>query len=166
MTLSSQTGPRPLSASGLTRPDPSDRDAMAKFRKVLAATRELLARHNREFPATLQAIEVPPDMGTMGVTPPVRAWRSRDLLAMLFREKRPGVALVHLRLSIARARLGDDGRWEDGLTWDELQRAKGECGFADYWAVEVYPKDGALVNVANMRHLWLLKDAPPMAWTE
>jgi hypothetical protein len=30
--------------------------------------------------------------------------------------------------------------------------------------VEVYPPDEAVVNVANIRHLWLLAEAPAYAW--
>jgi hypothetical protein len=32
------------------------------------------------------------------------------------------------------------------------------------WAVEIYPADGDVVAVANMRHLWLLPEAPAFAW--
>jgi hypothetical protein len=31
-------------------------------------------------------------------------------------------------------------------------------------AVEVYPPAGDVVNVANMRHLWVLRDRLPFAW--
>lgn len=37
-------------------------------------------------------------------------------------------------------------------------------GLADSWAVEVFPADADVVNVANMRHLWILPDAPAFAW--
>jgi len=49
--------------------------------------------------------------------------------------------------------------WEDGITWDQLQDIKDSIGYADKWFVELYPPIDEVVNVANMRHLWLI-DAP------
>ena len=51
--------------------------------------------------------------------------------------------------------------WRDGITWDELQRIKNECLGEDVWCVEVYPAQSELLDVANMRHLWVL-DEPPV----
>lgn len=50
------------------------------------------------------------------------------------------------------------------MSWEELQRVKAECGFADSWAVEVYPPAADVVNQINARHLWLLAERPPFAW--
>jgi hypothetical protein len=69
-----------------------------------------------------------------------------------------------IRLSVCRARMGKNGRWEDGITWDQLQRLKAECGYADSWAAEIFPPDAQVVNVGNLRHLWLLPEAPAFAW--
>ncbi len=70
------------------------------------------------------------------------------------------------RLTINRVKRDNAvGSWTDGITWDELQRLKAEAGFGDAWAVEVYPPDADLVDVASMRHLWLLADRPPFGWT-
>lgn len=91
----------------------------------------------------------------------IGAWRSKEFLAVLYVERRSG----HRRLSVNRTRLDSTGGWRDGITWDELMRVKREAGFGDAWCVEVYPPDDEIVNVANMRHLWLLDDAPPYAWT-
>lgn len=44
----------------------------------------------------------------------------------------------------------------DGVSWDALQWVKGAVGYADCEAVELYPPDDRIVNVANMRHLWVL----------
>ena len=49
-----------------------------------------------------------------------------------------------------------DGRDTAALTWAHLQELKGMCGHGKREAVEIYPADDAVVNVANMRHLWLL----------
>ncbi len=50
------------------------------------------------------------------------------------------------------------------LVWDELQRIKSECGYGNTDAIEIYPADDDVVNVANMRHLWILDSRIPFAW--
>lgn len=85
--------------------------------------------------------------------------RSRGFLVQEFAEA-DGV----IRLSINRTELRGDGRWTDGITWDELQRLKREAGHGDRVAVEVFPPDSDVVNVANVRHLWLLRGAPAFMW--
>jgi len=119
--------------------------------------RQLMAleRENAQWPTALRPIprEQWPDGARMTAAPSA-AWRSRDYLVVLY-EERPGVQ----RLTISSTHVA--GRdWVDGLTWDTLQRLKGEAGFADRYAVELFPPDAEVVNVANLRHLWLL-DAPP-----
>lgn len=52
-----------------------------------------------------------------------------------------------------------DGR--EGISWDDLAWLKDAAGYADREAVELYPRTGDVVNVANMRHLWIL---PPGTW--
>lgn len=70
-----------------------------------------------------------------------------------------------VRLTVNRVkRKADLSSWQDGITWDELQRLKTEAGYGDAFAVEVYPADEDLVAVANMRHLWVLPEPPPFAW--
>ena len=51
-----------------------------------------------------------------------------------------------------------DGR--GGITWDDLHWIK-EILYPTREAVELYPREEDLVDVANMRHLWVL---PPFAW--
>lgn len=64
------------------------------------------------------------------------------------------------RLSINRTDLNENySRWKDGITWDTLQRLKRECGRGDYVACEIYPPEIDIVNVANIRHLWVFKSA-------
>jgi len=59
------------------------------------------------------------------------------------------------RLSVCRTSV-QNGEWVSEITWDELQRIKRECGRGDKDAVELYPADADVVNVANMRHLWIV----------
>lgn len=125
------------------------------------AQRRELARQNAKLPATLQPVPFDEWPASMRHHPnaPVAVWRSRDFLVQQFRANAP--ALV--RLSILRTTLDGD-RWRDGITWDDMQRLKAEAGFAQAWAVEVFPAESDLVNVANVRHLWLLPEAPAFAW--
>lgn len=55
--------------------------------------------------------------------------------------------------------------WKAEISWDELQEIKRGCGYGCKFAVEVYPEDCNLVNVANMRHLWILPERLAFAWT-
>jgi len=88
-------------------------------------------------------------------TIPLRVWLSNEYLAVLYEQRADG----RRRLTVNRTRR--NGRdWRDGITWDELQRIKNECLGEDVWCVEVYPSQDKLVNVSNMRHLWVL-DGPP-----
>jgi hypothetical protein len=89
---------------------------------------------------------------------PVRSWRSRKFFGMLYRDR------DFDRLSFGRSDLDGAGEWKDGLTWDELMTLKREAGFGDRFAIELYPADSAIVNVANLRHLWLLDSPPPQSW--
>ena len=96
-------------------------------------------------------------------TPPtlIDVWRSRAFLVQVFEDVMEGVLV---RLSVCRAQANADLIWKDNITWDELQLLKGEAGYADKDAVEVYPAARDLVNVANMRHLWVMESPVPFAW--
>lgn len=93
--------------------------------------------------------------------PLIRAWRSRTHIAQLYNEA------GNLRLSIQRV---TDHAWhiryqrDGGISWDELQCIKAECGYGDWWALEVYPPEANLIDVAPMRHLWLVAQPPAFAW--
>lgn len=126
------------------------------------AQRRALARENAKRPECLEPVprdQWPTDMAAHPRAP-TAVWRSRDFLVQQFEAPAPAVC----RLSILRTSLQGD-RWADGITWDELQRLKAEAGYADAWAVELFPADAEIVNVANIRHLWLLPRAPEFAWT-
>lgn len=128
----------------------------------IATTREQrrqLARDNAKRPLVLE--EVPSEEWPFH-TPPglTKVWRSRDFLVQLYNEPSG-----YQRLSISRTTVDQKSqRWEQGITWDDLQRLKREAGFGGVDAVEVYPRDRDLVNVANMRHLFLMNDPLSFAW--
>ena len=85
-------------------------------------------------------------------------WRSREYLVQVFEPKNGGQRMTVSRTSV------EAGMWRDGISWDELQLLKRQCGFGDFWAVEIYPADADIVNVSNMRHLWILAFPPDFAW--
>lgn len=123
------------------------------------AQRRALKAANAREPATLRLVpltEWPPHVCGIGV---LRVWRSRDFLVQEHPAPEPAIA----RLSVNRTVLDGD-RWADGITWDELQAIKAQCGYGNRDAVEVYPSARDEVNVANMRHLWILWEPLAFAW--
>lgn len=89
----------------------------------------------------------------------LRAWRNRHFLVQLYQDG------SFERLSVNRASIDPvtEG-WRDGITWDELMACKRAVGYGDRWCVEAYPPDDDVVNVAAIRHLFVLDDAPLWAW--
>lgn len=73
-------------------------------------------------------------------------WVSRQYLVQVFE-----VESYWKRLTICRV----DQR-EIRESWDALQRIKNEVVGPESWAVESYPADTDLMNVAPMRHLWIV----------
>ena len=124
--------------------------------------RRQLRRDNMKWPIELR--EIPQDdwPDSLRSAPlrehPKRVWRSRRFLVMLFQP-----TIERTRLSVCHTE-HDGDRWRDGIGWNDLQRLKREAGYGDVWAVEIYPDDREVVDVADMRHLWLLPEAPPFAW--
>jgi hypothetical protein len=132
--------------------------------KVIPATRDerrALSRANKRLSPQLN--KVPDKDWLYSASRPERlieVWRSRDFLAQVFQEEN-GI----LRVSVCRAEIdASNGRWRDGISWEELQQVKREIGRGHLDAVEVYPADIDVVNVANMRHIWVLPDPLPFAW--
>lgn len=130
--------------------------------KQIAAQRAYLKRENRTWPATLVLVQEAfwPDNRDPRCV--VRAvLRSSEFLVQVVEEtdKR------RLRLSINRTMISNNGQWLADISWEELQRLKAEAGFADYTFIEIFPAERHVVNVANMRHLWLFPEAETVAWT-
>ncbi len=57
-----------------------------------------------------------------------------------------------------------NGDWAANITWEELQAIKNRIGYADKTAVEIFPAEKDTVNVANMRHLWILPESLTFGW--
>jgi hypothetical protein len=120
-----------------------------------------LEKQNKTYATEMAKIAIDDWPPSVKINPrrPQMIFRSKDFLAQ-FHEDPNG----YLRMSVQRTTQYTDGNWKDGITFDELQRVKRECGFADHWFVECYPPDDELVNIANIRHLFLMPEAPPFAW--
>lgn len=82
----------------------------------------------------------------------VEVWLSSGFLAQVFTEG-SGV----LRVSVNRLATAK-GAWVDGISWDELMEVKRQIGRGQEYAVEVLPRDDDIVNVAQMRHFWILPE--------
>ena len=125
------------------------------------AERRELARQNAKMPRELRLVpreEWPLELQRSRIN---RVWRSRDFLVQEYAEAEP----VLVRLSVLRTTLDPKlGRWVDGITWDELQAIKSEIGYGSHDALELSPADQDVVNVANLRHLWVMRELATFAW--
>jgi len=123
--------------------------------------RRALERENAKRPKFLTELpreQWPHRPGTEGNLR--RVWVSQKYIVELHHE---GDGL--LRMAVNRTSTRPDGRLDDNLTWDELQRIKSKIGFGGLYAVEVYPADNEVVNIGNRRHLWILP-APLVGWVK
>lgn len=130
-------------------------------RGEIKAARKRLSKDNAKWPKVLKRVPIDDwpstKRGSNGALL-VGVWRSNRFLVQVFIEGNMR------RLTINRAEIRDDGYWMDGITWDEMQRLKRECGFGDSDAVEIYPADRDLVDVQCMRHLWIAEADVPFKW--
>lgn len=116
---------------------------------------------------TMQRMELDPDKveATRKISGDVAVafWQSRDFYATLYVDS----GSPYPRLTVHRTETDrQTGTWRDGITWDELQAVKRQCGMAEQWALEVYPADSEIVGMKAVRHLWFVKEAPDFAWVE
>lgn len=94
-------------------------------------------------------------------TPPgiQRVWRDRRYLVQQYLDR--GMTRLSVNVVATKSSLE---RWVDGIPWDDLQRIKNQCGYRNACAVELYPPEAEVVNVANLRHLWILPEPPAFMW--
>lgn len=118
--------------------------------------------HVATLPDALQPI--PRDSFPSMLLLPDQAWQSRKYLVQLYRDENTSYPDM-IRLSICRTRIMQNGRYAENISWDELQQIKRELGYGNWWGMEIYPADADVVNVANMRHLWLLPKPLAIGWS-
>jgi hypothetical protein len=91
----------------------------------------------------------------------VQVWLSKDYLVQVFNELYNGKPVTRLSVS---STTHNGSRWQDKIPWDDLYQIKNiVSGFAAF-AIEIYPPAPDLVNVANMRHLWVLEKPLDIGW--
>ncbi len=128
-------------------------------REQRRAAAKYLAKEAQKYPAHL--IDVPREAWPQsGETTRIRLLRSREYLVQVYQEPAPCFA----RLSISRTCLASNGGWQQDIPWEDLQRLKNEAGYSEFDAVEVYPRKGDVINVANMRHLFVMAGSLEFAW--
>lgn len=118
--------------------------------------RRALEKDNAKQPLVLQ--QIPRSQWPDHPRPPKEVWRSRDYLVQIYDEA-GGIERMSISSTVLRGE-----RWADGIAWEELMSLKRQCGRGSRDALEVYPADRDIVNVANMRHLWLPVDPVAFAW--
>lgn len=110
---------------------------------------------------TVELSAIPRDEWPPGLAPDarrVRVLRNRKFLVQEFIEREV------IRLSVNRTEWDERrGCFRGDIAWEELQKIKAEAGYAERCAIEIYPPEADLVDVANMRHLWIT-EAPPFMW--
>lgn len=103
---------------------------------------------------------IPKEKWPFAVRPPKRVLVSDEFMVQVYAEKDDIT-----RLSVLRKKRDKKTKtWVDGITWDELQRVKNAVGYANFCAVEVFPEQHNVVNVAAIRHLWVLPERPDFVW--
>ena len=130
----------------------------SKERKLfLKEVRKYIDAESKKYPANSFA-EVPLPEHLRGQNGLVKVMRSRDYLVQVY------IGKENIRFSVNSVRIKDDGQWEEGISWDTLMSIKRHLGYGDYDAVEVYPREMDIVNVANIRHLFILNESLPFIW--
>lgn len=127
-------------------------------RIVSAEQRKKLKAMNKTYPK--QLAEVPQEQWPPGKENDnrIRVLRSRGFLVQVFNED------DCLRLSINRTDIDLEGNWKENISWEQIQQLKRQAGYGNMYAVEVYPRDYDIVNVANMRHIWVLEKDVGIGW--
>ncbi|HEX8594203.1 MAG TPA: hypothetical protein VF682_13125 [Pseudomonas sp.] len=119
--------------------------------------RRLMAKESAAQPVRLRQVprEQWPEIHSPHL---IEVWRSRSFLVQVYTE--PG---DFQRMSVCRT-IHNGDTWADQVTWDELMQLKRECGRGDKDALEVFPADADIVNVANMRHLFFPPGPVTFKW--
>lgn len=131
-------------------------------RQVRRAARKSLASDSKAYTRTFRKIPES-EWPSLRTQPPSEVWRNHRYLVQVY-QGRPADLWSH-RLTVCRTAINTRGQWLDGITWEELQWIKNELGYADRYGIEVYPREDDEVNVANMRHVWLLREPLAVGWT-
>ncbi len=133
-----------------------------QYREAIQGLKER-SRHYPEYMVRVHETQWP-GLTTWMTEKVVAVWRSRTFCCQVYATN-GGTGVIRLSFNRTETELvGNVCQWKQGISWDDLQRLKREVGFGERQAVEIYPADEHVVNVANMRHLWVLPQELPFAW--
>ena len=122
--------------------------------------KKYLKKTSKKYPAHL--VEIPyaewPEMARLS-NRIHKIMRSDKFLVQIIPERNPCLA----RLTVNRTEI-EEKSWKGNITWDELMQIKRECGYKNFDALEVYPMDEDIINVSNMRHLFIMEYPVEFAW--
>ena len=118
-----------------------------------------LKKDNKTYPNHLVELEISEEKQSRQPTL-MRALRSRYFLVQIFEDGDV------IRMSVNKTDVNNDGSWKENISWEDLQQLKRQAGYGTSYAIEVYPRDVDLVNVANMRHLWILDKPLKIGWSK
>lgn len=123
----------------------------------------LIVAKNKTFPNHLIKLT---DKKSLENRPPkcTSVWRSCNFLAQVYKDETPGITRITINRTTGKVKEDGTVQYDENITWEELQRLKHECGYGDFDAVEVYPRDQDVVNVANMRHLFVFDQLLSFTW--
>lgn len=132
-------------------------------KKLIYEARKHLRKENAKYGQRFESVprERWPDTFRLPSIPLKRVMRNSRFMVM---DYAPENSEILSQLGVVRTAIDDQGRWVDGITWDELMAVKRGVGFGDAPAVEAYPEDDRTVNVANIRWMWILKIRPQFFW--
>lgn len=82
-------------------------------------------------------------------------------LVQVFDEEFNGIKAQRLSVNSTKH---TGGTWQDKIPWDDLYEIKNKIVGYSAYAVEIYPRSVDLVNVSNMRHLWVLSEPLAVGW--
>ena len=134
-----------------------DRNLNREQRRALEKVkRQLIA----SYPDTLQVVpENDPNMPYSSHPQDIeKIYRSKKFTVILWKAG-AGFGSYNLgqRFSVWRNTWDSkERRYVDGIQWDEVMDIKREMGFGERVAIEYYPADSETVNLANMRHVFLI----------
>ena len=130
--------------------------------RLTQVKKAVLRAENKKQPVRLARLtfteEEIEDWKQRGLPIPDEAWRCQAYLVQVYKFD-GGERITVSTTSVKSAKHKGGGTdWEDKIPWDHLQAIKRQIGRGDRLAIEIYPHDWAVVNVANMRHLWIYDD--------
>lgn len=130
-----------------------DIDEVNSSNALFAKMRDYIKKENQKF--SRQFVECDLSKSKVKVKPD-KTYRNKDFLVQVFFLDNDYVRMSVNISDIVEFHTDKGPIWKDGISWDDLQLIKAKLGYGDRDAVECYPKDKDVVNVANIRHLFIL----------